>query len=217
MSLPSKDLEELREDAERFANQLPRSASKDEALEIAIKAAETSMQALKLARDPNEKSKFSTRVKQLLSEAERIKQSRDWKTAVQSTMVRAADTANGTTPVKGRAEPLKEPQSTRVLSRREQIIVLKASNLNRFQFPPWTTPPAPSEFDLNEGEELFLYVSVTTFSHSLLTDCLFHLEIRKTYLCPSFKKMCSMSGSGHPKQCRHHLGFLATASILALA
>ena len=69
MTLLSQDFEELRNDAARLADQLPRSASKDEALEIAIKAAETSMRALNLVQDPNEKTMLSMKAQVLLDEA----------------------------------------------------------------------------------------------------------------------------------------------------
>ena len=158
MSLPSKDLEELKNDAERLDAQLLRSSSKDEALEVAIKAAETSMRALKLAQDPIEKSKLSTRVKQMLEEAERIKMSTDWRKAVQH-----RPSLNGSSSTKAdtvaRARTLQEPQSTRKLPNHEQILLLRASYLNGFKFPPWTTPPESSEFELKDGESLFLYVS----------------------------------------------------------
>lgn len=164
MSLPSKDLEELKQDADKYAYQLPRSSNKDEALEIAIKAAETSMQALKLAQDPDEKAKLSTRVKQLLKEAETIKSSRDWRTAIGSSSPSTQrDNGNGndTTVTSSKTRVLKEPQSTRKLPKSEQILLLKAGFLNGFKFPPWTIPPDPGEFELNHGEDMFLYVSLT--------------------------------------------------------
>ena len=154
MSLPSKDLEALREDAERLAVQLPRSSSRDEALDIAIKAAETAMQALKLAKDPRERTQLSTRANQLLREAERIKTDTNWRPAIQSSpTANAGGKHNG---VKSRAR--NEPLSTRKMSTREQKLLLQASFLNGFKFPPWTTPPKIDEFELKDGEELFLYV-----------------------------------------------------------
>ena len=77
MSLPKKNLEELRRDAQEFAARLPQANNRDEALEIAIKAAEISMQALKLANDPKEKAELSSRVGLLLTKAEKIKTQRE--------------------------------------------------------------------------------------------------------------------------------------------
>ncbi|KAF2732815.1 cysteine proteinase [Polyplosphaeria fusca] len=51
---------------------------------------------------------------------------------------------------------LKEPISTRKRSKREEIIVLKASVVNGFKFPPWDKMPSASEFALEEGAESFV-------------------------------------------------------------
>lgn len=168
MSLPREDLEELKQDAERLADKLPRSSTKDEAVEVAIKAAETAMKALKLAEDPNEKVKLTSRFKQLLTDAENIKHSKDWRTAIQAPPSRST---NGLSRVVAAVETnrrvLKEPISTRQLPKKEQILLLKASFLHGFKFPPWETPPELEEFHLKDGEELFLYVSfVLVFSIS---------------------------------------------------
>ena len=154
MSLPSKDLQELKDDAERLATQLPRASSKDEALEVAIKAAEISMQALKLAQDKNDKASLSTRVKQLLDEAEKIKHSKDWRKVVQSTPL--IDISPKSVTINSRKTPLKEPVSSRELPTSEKVLLLKAGYLNGFKFPPWSTPPEPNEFELEDGGALYL-------------------------------------------------------------
>ena len=159
MSLPSKDLEELRGDAERLAEQLPQSSSKDEALEVAIQAAETAMGALKLAQDPNEKAKLTTRFKSLIAEAEKIKAGKDWRITASPASTEASHGHNGVNVNTSQKQRLlKEPQSTREPSKGEQILLLKASFLHGFKFPPWTKAPEASEFEAKEGEELFLYV-----------------------------------------------------------
>lgn len=160
MSKENQTLGKLKGDAESFRSQLPQSSSKDEALQLAIKAAETSVQAMKLATDPAEKESLSTRFKQLLTEAEQIKTSDDWRQVVESHEKRPA--APPTT-----ARVLKEPTSTRKLSKQEQILVLKASYLSGFKFPPWSEAPKAEEFELNDGEELFLYV----YTASYKSDC----------------------------------------------
>ena len=160
MSIPSTSLESLREDAERLFQRLPHTSSRDEALKVAIKAAETSMQALKLANDPTDKAQLSSRVSQLLTDAEKIKTSKDWRKEVQSVQPQT-DPHNGTPVRISKVRVLKEPQSQRKLPTSEQVLLLRAGYLNGFKFPPWTTPPEPSEFELREGEELFLYVSST--------------------------------------------------------
>ncbi|KAK0794262.1 cysteine protease [Friedmanniomyces endolithicus] len=117
-------------------------SSRDEALQSTINAAEASMRALKLAKDPKDKAKHSARFKQLLQEAERIQHCDDWH-SVPATSRKSQ-------------QATKNPESTRKPSRAEQILLLKASYLNNFKFPPWTTPPAPDEFDLADGESLFV-------------------------------------------------------------
>lgn len=158
MSGSSASVESLTEDAERFVQQLPQANSRDEALEVAIKAAETSMHALKLASDPKEKAQLSSRVSQLLTDAEKIKTSKDWRKEVRS-LQHQPDSRNGVPTTNSKARILKEPQSQRKLPTSEQVLLLRAGYLNGFKFPPWTTPPEPSEFELREGEDLFLYVS----------------------------------------------------------
>lgn len=48
-----------------------------------------------------------------------------------------------------------EPRSTRMRSRKEEIILLKASVVNGFKCPPWEKIPGPAEFTLQDGQELF--------------------------------------------------------------
>lgn len=214
MSLPSKDLEQLKQDAERLADQLPQSTSKDEALEVAIKAAETAMQALKLAQDPSEKAKLTTRLKQLLAEAEQIKLSKDWRATIQMSSGQPSNgTSNNTMATSSKQRVLKEPHSTRELSKSDQILLLKAGFLHGFKFPPWTSPPDPEEFELKDGEELFLYVSfVRTFFFSQ-TDRLTQSETPKIYHFLSFKKTCSMTGNDLLMLFLLHHGFRETAPI----
>jgi calpain-7 len=54
-----------------------------------------------------------------------------------------------------RIHRLREPLSTRKRSKKEQIILLKASRINGFKCPPWDKDPASTEFVVQQGEELF--------------------------------------------------------------
>lgn len=54
---------------------------------------------------------------------------------------------------------LKKPKVRRALTTREKIILLEGSKLHGFVFPPWTSPPGWSEFELGIGETLYLYVN----------------------------------------------------------
>jgi calpain-7 len=53
---------------------------------------------------------------------------------------------------------LTEPASTRKRSRKEDIILLKASIVNGFKCPPWDKSPATTEFLPENGQSLFQYV-----------------------------------------------------------
>lgn len=105
------------------------------------------MNALKLAKDPAEKGRYSATVARLLKDAEDIKAGKNWRQ--QSSSNRSSVSTNGT------AKELREPLSTRQLPKSEQILLLKASYLNGFKFPPWTSSPAPSEFELAPNSALF--------------------------------------------------------------
>ena len=157
MSSPPRTLDEARTDVHDLQRRLLQSSSKDEALTLAIKAAEVSMRALKLANGAQEKQAWSADVKSLLEKAEHIKSSQDWTAVVQTRQ----NGYGGTLPLEkpSTQEGLKQPESTRPLTRKEQILLLKAGFLHGFKFPPWT-PPTPDEFELQPGEGLFLYVCV---------------------------------------------------------
>ncbi len=154
--MSSQELRRLSEESHKLKQDLLRSSSKDEALDTAIRAAETSMRALELAEDPKEKTRYSTRFKQLLEEAERIKTSSDWKSVVSYAQL-TQHTSHSTVNIRARA--LKEPRSTRKLPNSEHIILLQAGFLNGAKYPPWESAPSSSEFILNDGEKLFLYVT----------------------------------------------------------
>lgn len=144
MSSHLRDLEELRKDAQQLADRLPCATSKDEALDIAIKAAETAFQTLKLAKNADEKTSYTARAKQLMQDAETIKRSSDWKKAVQQL---------------SQVRVLTEPANSRDLPTKERILLLRSGFLNGVKFPEWTGVPSSSEFDLKDGEGAFLYVS----------------------------------------------------------
>lgn len=55
-----------------------------------------------------------------------------------------------------RIRKLTEPVSVRVLSQKEEILLLRASKLNGFAFPPWRAPPDSAEFALVDGAEAFI-------------------------------------------------------------
>ena len=87
------------------------------------------MKALQLTDSPEEKRKLDQKCKELLTTAERIKGTKIWRPAHE-------------------LRKLEEPHSIRTLSKREEIILLESAKLNGFIFPPWTSPPEASDFEL---------------------------------------------------------------------
>jgi hypothetical protein len=73
----------------------------------------------------------------------------------------AAQPASATSTAPKLASPshihrLTEPVSTRKRSRKEDIILLKASVVNGFKCPPWDKNPAPADFTPQNDQELFV-------------------------------------------------------------
>jgi calpain-7 len=84
------------------------------------------MKATKLASTDQERMRLRTKSKQLLSRAEEIKRSENWEPKLAL---------------------LKVPPSERSIPRNETIILLEASKLHGFIFPPWTSDPEDQIFD----------------------------------------------------------------------
>jgi hypothetical protein len=162
----SKELDTLRKDAERLAGELAQSSSRDEALEIAITAAETSMKALSLVSNPDEKKQYSAQVRQYMRDAERIKDGEDWRAVRDSHSATNVKDGPAAVAVNSKVRTLKEPQNSRKLPTREQVILLKSGFLNGVKFPQWSKTPDQSEFEKIPGEDMFLYVSLYLDSHS---------------------------------------------------
>lgn len=145
----------LAHELQNLENALPKAVSKDAALQIALDAAELSMRALKLAKTPNLKKNWSSKVKSFLDEAEQIKYSDKWNPmASKSTSKKLEPKQLDSSQVR----QLKEPSPTRALSNQEQKMLLLGSRVNGFKFPPWKEPPKDSDFELKDGTKLFLYV-----------------------------------------------------------
>lgn len=120
------------------------------------------MRALKLATSADQKSEMSSKCQTLLSEAESIKQTSEWPSIRGSSSHGSTDsgfTSTRNVPDHGhtsRSKRLREPVSTRELSRSEQLLILRASKLNTCTFQPWKGSPDPGEFELRNGEMPFL-------------------------------------------------------------
>ena len=139
--------------SQKLQNEYPHATCKEAALELALSAVELSIKALKLAKDPFAKSSMNFTVKTLLEDAERIKHDPSWTPQPSSSAdARLRQETHNVSKVK----KLIEPKSTRSLTKKEEILLLKASFLNGFKFPPWKKPPSASEFELGEDGCLFL-------------------------------------------------------------
>jgi hypothetical protein len=93
------------------------------------------MEAVKNASNDQERARLRGRFERLLSRAEEIKKSSQWPLP------------------KAQPSVLKAPASERSLTRSEEIILLEASKLHGFIFPPWKSDPEDSVFD--QGQDLY--------------------------------------------------------------
>jgi calpain-7 len=159
MSLPSRDLYELDQDASQPSGSSPSTGQDRTELDLTIKEAERALSALKLTTDPNEKARHSTRFKQLLAEGERLKRE------LRPPVNRAGASESHATPPSPptTSSSLTEPMSTRKLPTPEQILLLNSGFLNECKFPPWTGPPDSKIFELKEGEGLYEYVHAVSY------------------------------------------------------
>ncbi|KAF2144597.1 uncharacterized protein K452DRAFT_356752 [Aplosporella prunicola CBS 121167] len=166
---------------------IPNASSKDEALDLALKAAELCMKALKLASDKSQKSDISSRCQSLLTEAERIKKTNEWASSLPpsssfipttplsqnsslargSLSERLAIKSSDTPPKTKRSTP---PIPNRNLSTSEQILLLKGSRLNGQTYPPWKGDPEPSEFTLDYDEGPFTDKAILNLSSHQLAS-----------------------------------------------
>ncbi|KAJ5574500.1 hypothetical protein N7450_008399 [Penicillium hetheringtonii] len=124
--------------AVRAEDAIAAATSQKAALAAAIDAAEHYMRALRLAPS-DDKRQLDSKCKELLTRAEAIKSATDWQSAARS-----------------KPSPGLQPQkSTRKLTTREEIIILEGAKLNGFVFPPWSQPPAPTEFVTYDNDAIF--------------------------------------------------------------
>jgi len=102
---------------------------------------------LKLTSDNDKKKSLDGQCRKLLDQAERIKSSEEWPSETPGLWKRGTGVVDDAP-----KKELKQPLSTRILSTREQIILLQDSKLNGFVFPPWQECPSAEEF---AGPDLF--------------------------------------------------------------
>ncbi|KAL4780456.1 hypothetical protein BJX76DRAFT_46612 [Aspergillus varians] len=116
-------------------------SSQPQALEAAIDAAEHYMKALSLTNSSKDRNVLDAKCKEWLTRAENIKQAEDW-----WSVARFRETRSTT----------RTPVSTRILTTREEIIILEGAKLNGFIFPPWKVDPSLEDFKIGaDGDGLF--------------------------------------------------------------
>lgn len=128
----------IEEQARSIERSISTKSANNAALEATVKSAELYFQALRLADSPSERKRIDKKCKELLTQAERLKNVQD---------------TTGTPTV--RKLVLKPPTSTRRLTTRENIIILESSKLNGFVFKPWAKAPLAEEFQLANGQSPF--------------------------------------------------------------
>ncbi|CAC9887599.1 unnamed protein product [Aureobasidium pullulans] len=137
-----QDISTLKAKIQKFEHDIPFAPSKDAALDMAIKAAEHAMKAMRLSDSPETTKAMRNKSEFFLDEAQRIKSDPNWKPRIEIDVAKVAK--------------LVEPKSSRPLPTSEQILLLKASQLNGFKFPPWTSFPKDNDFQLQVGQEPFI-------------------------------------------------------------
>lgn len=133
-----------------------RPGTKNDELSATVAAAELYLQALRLVDNQSDKKRLDKKTRDLLSRAERLKNSPD-------------ESLRSTRETRGPSR-LEYPVSTRQLTKREQIIILEGSKLNGAVFKPWTKAPLDEEFVLKNDTEYFQ----DTFEYSLSETQLKH-------------------------------------------
>ncbi|MCJ1394054.1 cysteine protease [Xylographa bjoerkii] len=115
-----------------------------DAYDVILLAVDECLRVLRLTEDNTKKKELEEKCNNLLDQAENVKASKRWPPKPEKTFERCQAHAHTVL--------MKQPVSTRALSKREQIIILKGSKLHGCIYPEWTGPPLPEEFDLKDGE-----------------------------------------------------------------
>lgn len=165
MASPPATLNELQAGYEDIETRLNATHDRDQALRLAIEAAQLCMTALKIATDGQQKSAYRLKANSFLSKAESIKNGQQWNSGP---VQRSSSSTSSLTPAHpnsvfsgstARQEPahtarkLREPLNGRKLAIKEREIVLRASRLNGFKFPPWEKTPQGDLFSRGKYTE----------------------------------------------------------------
>jgi calpain-7 len=139
-------------------------SDKEEALRLAIEAAQLCLDALKIATDTRQKSELRADATTLLERAESIRNGPAWPLEPPRSPTQCStlsllsstplpDEPPSPPPKPPAAKRLKEPVNERILTNNEQLLYYRNSTIHGFRFPPWKDAPDDSQFspDPNGG------------------------------------------------------------------
>lgn len=140
------------------------SLSHEDALSLAIAAAEIQMHFMRLASTKSQQKILSDRSHQFLNQAERIKQTVDWDPKLQADLLDFHPIEpSPSVATEGRSSATlvgSKSQSTRELTPHENLILWRASTLHDCGSRPWdeSNEPTTAEFESTKGHSQFEYV-----------------------------------------------------------
>lgn len=111
------------------------------------------MQELKLAPNDSRRDVLVQECRDLLYQAEQIKNANRCQPSGNDAM---GEVTFRIPRKAGSGSISNKPEAKRALTTREKIILLEGSKLHGFVFPPWTSTPRSSEFELGTEESVYL-------------------------------------------------------------
>lgn len=138
------------------------------------------MKAIKLANSSPERTRLKDKCLNILARAEEIKKIEQWQP--QTSLTGAVITPG---------EISRVPQSRRLLTTREEVILLEGSKLHGLIFPPWGSEPDEQEFAAPKGE---IYTCVSR--HHYITSHLTAAETHQRSIYQMFMLMTQETGDG---------------------
>ena len=151
----------LRQRLEELKNVDTSSLSHEDALSLAIAAAEIQMHFMRLASTKSQQKILSDRSNQFLNQAERIKRTVEWDPKLQGDLLDFHPIEpSPSVASEGRSSAAlvgSRIQSTRKLTPHENLILWRASTLHDYGSRPWdeSNEPKTAEFDLTKGHSQF--------------------------------------------------------------
>lgn len=142
--------------------------SREDALQLAIEAAELHLKHLKLTQDQGQKRSLKSKTLSLFDEADKIKQDASYvpghrvhDLVFADLTVTDSESTGTNVAVQDRSSPrsirlLSAPVSTRALPITERRILIEGSKLNNAKFPPWQESDGNESFELATRQAQFV-------------------------------------------------------------